>query len=79
MKGKIKKLLNIKVGKKIMLERLKRDLSQEKLAELSDLSKNALGAIERGTSVPTINTLDRIADALKMQITELLDVSKVNL
>lgn len=71
--------LNIKIGIKIMLERKKRKLSQETLAELSELNKNSLGAIERGTSVPTINTLNRIARALKMDITELVDVSKVDL
>lgn len=71
--------IHTQIGIKIMLVRRKRKLSQEELAELSDLSKTALGAIERGTSVPSINTLNRIAHALEMDITELVDVSKVDL
>lgn len=33
--------ISTKIGIKIVLERTKRKLSQEKLAEMSDLSKNA--------------------------------------
>jgi len=71
--------LHIKVGLKIMLERQKRRWSQEKLSELAEISKNSLGAIERGTSVPTINTLGKIASALNIEITELINTSKVDL
>ena len=71
--------LHIKVGIKILLERNKRKLSQDKLAELAGLSKTALGSIERGESVPSINTVDRIAKALGMSVVELIDVSKVDL
>ena len=56
-----------------------RRLSQEKLAELSDLSKNSLGAIERGTSSPSIDTLDRIASALEMELSELVKVKSFDL
>ena len=52
---------------------------QEKLAELSDLSKTALGAIERGTSSPSIDTLDRIAAALEIELSELVKVKSVDL
>ena len=68
-----------KIGLKIVLERAKRRLSQEKLAELSDLSKTALGAIERGTSSPSIDTLDRIATALNIELSELVKVKSVDL
>lgn len=61
------------------MERLKRNLSQEKLAELADLNKNSIGAIERGTGSPTLETIGMIAKAFDMEITELIDVSKVNL
>lgn len=71
--------IHAQIGTKIMLIRRKRKLSQEKLAELSDLSKNALGFIERGVSVPTINTLNRIAKALEIELAELVDVSKIDL
>lgn len=71
--------ISTKIGLKIVLERTKRRLSQEKLAELSDLSKNSLGAIERGTSSPSIDTLDRIASALEMELSELVKVKSVDL
>ena len=67
------------IGNNIRTIRKAKNLSQEELADLANLSKTALGAIERGTSVPTINTLNRIAKALEMDITELVDVSKVDL
>lgn len=71
--------ISAKIGLKIVLERTKRRLSQEKLAELSDLSKTALGAIERGTSSPSIDTLDRIASALEIELSELVKVKSVDL
>ena len=71
--------ISSKIGLKIVLERTKRRLSQEKLAELSDLSKTALGAIERGTSSPSIDTLDRIAAALNIELSELVKVKSVDL
>ena len=71
--------ISAKIGLKIVLERTKRRLSQEKLAELSDLSKTALGAIERGTSSPSIDTLDRIATALEIELSELVKVKSVDL
>ena len=71
--------ISAKIGLKIVLERTKRKMSQEKLAELSDLSKNSLGAIERGTSSPSIDTLDRIAAALEMELSELVKVKSVDL
>ena len=71
--------ISAKIGLKIVLERTKRKLSQEKLAELSDLSKNSLGAIERGTSSPSIDTLDRIAAALEIELSDLVKVKSVDL
>ena len=71
--------ISTKIGLKIVLERTKRKLSQEKLAEMSDLSKNSLGAIERGTSSPSIDTLDRIASALEIELSELVKVKSVDL
>ncbi len=71
--------LHIKIGLKIKLERTKRKLSQEKLGELSGLSKTHIGDIERGTTIPSIETLNKIAIALDIKLVELIDVSKVDL
>lgn len=71
--------INIKIGIKIRLERTKRGLSQEKLAELAGMNKNSIGAIERGVSSPSIDTIAKLADAFGLQFNELVDISKVDL
>ena len=60
-----------KIGLKIKIERVKRGLSQEQLAELADLSRPTIGAIERGQKSPTFNTLEAIAKAFEISIQEL--------
>lgn len=68
-----------KIGIKIRLLRTKLKLSQEKLAELASLSKTSISTIERGESKPTIETLERIAKALGVELKELVDVSKIDI
>ena len=71
--------INRKIGLKVKLERTRLGVTQEKLAELADLNKNSVGAIERGESSPTIETLDRLAKAFNIQLHELTNVSQMNL
>lgn len=68
-----------KIGLKIKLLRNKLGLSQEELAEKSNLSSTSIGSIERGKSHPSIETLERIAIALGIELKELVDVSKIDL
>ncbi len=68
-----------KIGIKIKLERTKRGWSQEKLAELSSLSKTYINAVERGTSSPSADTLIKIANALEMKLNDLINVDKVDI
>ncbi len=68
-----------KIGKRIKLERVKRDWTQERLAEEADLNKNSIGSIERGDSSPSIDTLAKIAEAFGVALHDLTDVSKVEL
>jgi len=68
-----------KIGIKISILRKKLKYSQEKLAEISQLSTNSISAIECGKSIPSIETLERIAIALNIELKELVDVSKMNL
>jgi transcriptional regulator with XRE-family HTH domain len=48
-------------------------MSQEKLAEKADLHHNYIGEIERGEKAATIDTLLKIAKALKIHVRELVD------
>lgn len=53
--------------------RIKKGLSQEKLARLADISNNTLIKIEQGIAKkPTITTVSRIASALGVSIDELI-------
>ena len=62
-----------KLGTKIRIERQKAKISQEKLAELSNLNRNFIGMIERGETNVTIKNVENIANALKLPIQELFN------
>ena len=51
--------------------RYKKSYSQEKLGELTDLSARYISAIECGRYSPTIDTIEKIADALDIDGYEL--------
>lgn len=48
-------------------------LTQSQFAELVHLSEDSIGKIERGGSLPTLDTLGKIADGLKMPLMDLLE------
>jgi transcriptional regulator with XRE-family HTH domain len=58
------------VGRRIRDLRRRRGLTQRALAQICDLSANAIGLIERGESSPSVSTLHRLALALEAPITE---------
>lgn len=60
-----------KLGQKIRIERQKRKMSQEKLAEMSDLNRNFIGMVERGETNITIKNLENIANAFDLDISKL--------
>ncbi len=59
-------------GKRLRELRIKVGISQEKLAELADLHRNYVGLLERGLQSPSLNTICRLAKALKVKPYELL-------
>ena len=67
MKYKISK----KVGLKIARLRKKQKITQEKLAEKIGFHVSSLGRIERAESNPPVPTLEKIARALKIPLSEL--------
>jgi len=56
------------LGKRIRSERRRQDLTQEKLAEMADISDSFMGHIERGGRTLSIETLAKLANALDMSI-----------
>lgn len=66
----------VRLGRQIRTLRQSRNLTQERLAELSDLNVTFLGHIERGTKNPTIETLNKISMALRVPLPDLLDFNK---
>jgi len=53
-------------GEKLRTERLRRNLSQERLAELANIHRTQLGAVERGLRDPHLTMLLILADALEV-------------
>lgn len=47
--------------------RKKRKLSQEKLAELSNLHQTYISDVERGVRNPSLKTIEKIANALDVE------------
>lgn len=67
------KEISVKVGKRIKYFRGLKKLSQETLAFSAGLNTAFLGHIERGMKCPTVDTLNKIAAALNVTLSELLD------
>jgi XRE family transcriptional regulator, regulator of sulfur utilization len=61
-----------RLGRVIRFERERRQLSQEALSELAGMNRSFVGEIERGEATPTIVTLQKLADALGLKLSELI-------
>lgn len=61
-----------KFGKNVKIERIKKDLTQEKLAELLDKSQNYIACIECGRQNMSLGKILELADALDVEIETLL-------
>ena len=61
-----------KFGQVIRSSREARGLSQEGLADFAHLNRSYLGEVERGTTVPSIETMQKLADALGEKLSTLI-------
>lgn len=68
---KLNELLHI-LGNKIRERRKVLGLTQEQLAELAGISVNFLARMEMTARTPSLETLARIADALSVEVSDLL-------
>jgi len=63
----------IKFGNKIREERLKRNLSQEELAARAGVHRTYIGMIERAEKNITLESIEKIALALKLKLYNLFE------
>ena len=61
------------VGQRIRNYRTAKKLSQEKLSELADCHPAYIGQIERGEKNATIESIERIARALRIPLSQLFE------
>lgn len=54
-------------------QRHRKSLSQEELAELSDLHRTYISAVERGVKNISIDNMEKLANALNVDLIELLE------
>jgi transcriptional regulator with XRE-family HTH domain len=59
------------IGNAVRAERERARLSQERLAERADLTRNYIGQIERAEKKVTLEALAKVAKALKVRIADL--------
>jgi transcriptional regulator with XRE-family HTH domain len=71
-----KKPIVRKIGQKIRILRKIKKMSQMDLAEKSKLHQTLIGKIERAEINPTIASLEKIAKALNMPLSELFTFPK---
>lgn len=60
-----------KVGLNIRVQRVKRGISQEELADMAGIARSTMGIVERGEQSPSLQTIAKIATALKIDIYKL--------
>ena len=60
------------VGGNLRAYRLKRGLSQENFAEVVGVHRTYMGGLERGERNLTLQSLERIAEAMGVEVRELL-------
>jgi transcriptional regulator with XRE-family HTH domain len=60
------------VARNVRRLRLERGYTQEELSELAGINRNYTGMIERGERSPTVDMLDKLAKALKIDPVALL-------
>ena len=61
------------IGRQFRLERIKRDLSQERFAEIADVHTNYIGKVERGEQNLTIKKLVELANSLNVPVKNILN------
>ena len=61
------------LGKKIQQIRKSRGYTQEKLAEIIEMDSGYICKMETGRHTPSLETLEKLANALKVELSEFLN------
>ncbi|WP_426313810.1 helix-turn-helix domain-containing protein [Methylobacterium fujisawaense] len=69
----MKRELNRTIGLRVKRSREAAGLTQEKLAELIDRSKEAVSNIERGVSLPGLDTIQTICEVTNVPMNSIID------
>lgn len=67
-------IILVKFGKRVKEIRTLRGLSQEQLANIANVHRTYIGMIERAEKNITLMNIEKIANALNIPITELLNL-----
>ncbi|MDD6489875.1 MAG: helix-turn-helix transcriptional regulator [Clostridia bacterium] len=67
--------ISYKIGERIHDFRVQRKMSQEELALASEIHPAYLGRLERGEKCPTVDTLYKVSQGLKIPLSELLNIT----
>ena len=67
--------LNKNLAENLNKIRVERHLSLDKVAQLTEISKSMLGQIEREETNPSISTVWKIANGLKIPLTRLIETT----
>ena len=65
-------------GLNVLKYRLQNNFSQEQLAELADLHRTYISAVERGTRSISLKNIERLANALKIPVYKLFEFGENN-
>ncbi len=79
MLGKRKKQPDIAFGKVLRRLRIEHGLSQEALALSADLQRNYISLMELGQNQPTITTIFKLASALSIKPSKLMDLVEIEI
>jgi DNA-binding XRE family transcriptional regulator len=63
---------NQKLGRNIQRARKDKEYTQEKLAEILNISRTHMGHIEQGRKTPSLELLEKIAKALRIKVKDII-------
>lgn len=66
------------IGQRLKTARKNRNMTLDDAAEVTGVSKAMLGQIERGQSVPSVNTLWKISTGMKAPFSAFLQAQEMN-